>query len=258
MNFSFEPVAYVRNDSAEFYQVPYQVGVLPEMRSIIEFERGQNFEMALKDLDGFERVWIVFVFDRAKNWKPIIQPPRGDKKVGVFASRSPHRPNAIGISAVELERIDGLKLYIKNHDFLDGTPVLDVKPYIPGVDSYDNSAIGWLSSVEPLLSYELVYSETVNEQLAFLRNKHEFDIMDLAEVNIKTSPFPRSNNRIKHLDENLYIMSVKTWRLLYRIEEQSILIEEVKSGYDQATLSGEKKSKWDDVWLHQKFVERFE
>lgn len=257
MEYNFEPVAYIRNDYQEFYQVPYQVGILPEMTSLIEFEKGCNYEAALKDLEGFQRVWIVFVFDKAKTWKPIIQPPRGDKKIGVFACRSPHRPNPVGISAVELLKVDGRKLWIKNHDLLDGTPVLDIKPYIPEVDSYEDSKMGWLSEVEPTVPYTLSITEGVTHKLNFLKTVCGYDLLGLAEVNLRTSPLPRSNNRIKALEGNYYIMAMKTWRLIYEITEQSITLKEIKSGYDQQTISGEKKSRWDDVWIHQKFLEEF-
>ena len=257
MEFSFKPVAFVKNTSCEFYQVPYQIGILPEMTSIIEFEVGKNFEAALKDLEGFQRVWIVFVFNKANNWKPRIQPPRGDRKVGIFASRSPHRPNPIGISAVELVKVDGLKLYIKNHDFLDGTPVLDIKPYIPEVDSYHNSTNGWLSEIDETVCYNLEIEDAVQEKLDFLKGSCGYDLLSLAEVNLRTNPLPRSNNRIKKIGESYYKMAIKTWRLSYSIEETSLYLKQINSGYDSETIEGKKQSNWDDVWIHQRFIERF-
>ncbi|MCH2204831.1 MAG: tRNA (N6-threonylcarbamoyladenosine(37)-N6)-methyltransferase TrmO [Lentisphaerales bacterium] len=257
MEYSFKPVAYIRNDCREFYQVPYQVGILPEMTSVVEFENGCNYEAALKDLEGFQRIWIVFVFDKANTWKPLIQPPRGNKKVGVFACRSPHRPNPVGISAVELLKVEGRKLWIKNHDLLDGTPILDIKPYIPEVDSYENSEMGWLSEVEATVPYELQPSEKVRERLQFLKDSCGYDLLGLAEVNLRTSPLPRPNNRIKQQSDGSYKMAMKTWRLIYQITDRKLFLNEVKSGYDQETLSGEKKSRWDDVWMHQKFLEEF-
>ena len=249
-------MAYIRNQCSEFYQVPYQVGVLPEMTSIIEFEKGLNFEVALGDLEGFERIWVIFVFDKVKSWKPMIQPPRGDRKVGVFSCRSPHRPNPIGMSAVELVKIEGCRLFIRNHDFLDGTPVLDIKPYIPEVDSYENSKLGWLGAVSETRAYELVFNERVKREINFLANNN-YDLLSLAEVNLRINPLPKPNNRVKCIDDSLYVLAVKTWRVLYRLEESKVLVENVISGYDEDTLLGKKSSKWDDVWLHRKFKNEF-
>ena len=106
--FEFFPIAYVRNDRKELYQVPFQTGLINDFDAVIEFEKNQNYEEALKDLQGMERIWVIFAFHKAKNWKPKILPPRGDQKRGLFASRSPHRPNPIGMSAVRLKKIDGL------------------------------------------------------------------------------------------------------------------------------------------------------
>ena len=257
MDYSFKPVAHIRNNCQEFYQVPYQVGVLPEMESVIEFEQGCNYEAALRDLEGFQRIWVIFVFDKAKTWKPLIQPPRGEKKVGVFACRSPHRPNPVGISAVELLKVEGRKIYIKNHDLLDGTPVLDIKPYIPEVDSYESSAVGWLSDVHETRPYELQIKDEIQQKLDFLKTVCGYDLLSLAEVNLRTSPLPRSNNRIKMISENKYEMAVKTWRIYYSLSEECVELNVLKSGYDLATLNGDKKSKWDDVWIHQKFQQKF-
>lgn len=257
MEFTFQPIAYIRNESQEFYQVPYQVGILPEMTSVIEFESGQNFEAALSDLEGFDRIWVVFIFDKSITWKPKIQPPRGDKKVGVFASRSPHRPNPIGLSAVELVKIEGLKLYIRNHDFLDGTPVLDLKPYIPEVDCYPNSSNGWLSDIENTICYDLEILDEVQHKFDFLRDECGYDLFSLAEVNLRTNPLPRSNNRIKMVGDSLYTMAVKTWRLTYALEDNFIKLTRVSSGYDIDTIEGRTQSKWDDVWIHKRFLERF-
>jgi tRNA-Thr(GGU) m(6)t(6)A37 methyltransferase TsaA len=103
-------------------------------------ERNRNFEQALKDLEGFERIWVIYLFHLNDSWKPMVTPPRNKgKKVGVFASRSPHRPNGIGLSCVTLNRIEGLNIYISNSDILDGSPVLDIKPYLPWSDSFPDS-----------------------------------------------------------------------------------------------------------------------
>ena len=104
-----------------------------------------NFEAALEDLSGFERIWVIFKFHLNETWNPKVSPPvisPAGRKVGVFASRSPHRPNPIGMSCVELTGVEKRRIYIRNFDMLDGTPVFDIKPYIPAVDAFPGSAAG--------------------------------------------------------------------------------------------------------------------
>ena len=105
-------------------------------------------EAALQDLVGFERIWVVFVFDRSEGWKALVKPPRGGPKRGVLATRSPHRPNAIGLSAVELVAVEERCLRVCGVDLLDGTPILDIKPYVPYADAFPASCAGWIDAVD--------------------------------------------------------------------------------------------------------------
>ena len=114
----------------------------------IEFLPGNNFEQALDDIEGMERLWLIYLFHRNQGWKPKVMPPRGDKKRGLFATRSPHRPNSIGMSCVRLESREGRKLWVSEYDLLDRTPILDVKPYLPYADSFPDAKTGWLEGLE--------------------------------------------------------------------------------------------------------------
>jgi tRNA-Thr(GGU) m(6)t(6)A37 methyltransferase TsaA len=101
----------------------------------------------LADLAGFERVWVVFVFSYARGWRQQVVPPRDTVKRGVLATRSPHRPNPIGITAARLVGVRGTRITIASHDLLDGTPVLDIKPYLPYCDSHPQARTGWAESL---------------------------------------------------------------------------------------------------------------
>lgn len=105
-------------------------------------------ERSLQDLGGFERVWLIFSFHQSEGWRPIVKPPRGGSKRGVLATRSPHRPNAIGLSAVELVCIEGRTLHLRGVDLLDGTPVLDIKPYVPYADAFPIAKAGWIDELD--------------------------------------------------------------------------------------------------------------
>ena len=101
---------------------------------------------ALADLDGFERIWLVFEFDRSAPWKSRVVPYRDVVERGLFATRAPARPNPIGLSAVRLVSVDGNTLQVQDVDMLDGTPLLDIKPYVPAFDAYPDSRAGWVDA----------------------------------------------------------------------------------------------------------------
>ena len=140
----FEIIGFVETCFKEKFGIPRQPGLVNEARGIIRLRNEDDYRTAIRTLEGFSHVWVVFVFHEhgSKNWKPSIRPPRlgGAKKVGVLASRSPHRPNPIGLSALEIEKIvidapQGPEIHVRGVDLLDGTPVLDIKPYLPYADS---------------------------------------------------------------------------------------------------------------------------
>lgn len=108
-------------------------------------------EQVVQDLSGFERIWLIFAFHLSEGWKPTVKPPRGGPKRGVLATRSPHRPNSIGLSAVELVAIEGRTLSVRGIDLLDGTPVLDIKPYVPYADAFADAKAGWIDELDTRL-----------------------------------------------------------------------------------------------------------
>lgn len=152
MNYS--PIGYVKTCFTEKFGTPRQAQMIPAAQGVLKLNPEQNYGEALRELEKFSHVWLIFVFDRHVDqvWKPLIQSPRVDMpKVGVFASRSPHRPNPIGLSAVKLERIDfkapgGIEIHLSGVDLLDETPVLDIKPYLPYADIIPTANAGWADS----------------------------------------------------------------------------------------------------------------
>jgi len=133
-----KPIGVIRSCYGEKFGIPRQPGLVRSATATLELLPPYNTEEALRGLNAFSHVWILFVFDQSvrDEWKATVRPPRlgGNERVGVFASRSNFRPNPIGLSVVELLSVDGTSLRLGGGDFLDGTPVLDIKPYIPYVD----------------------------------------------------------------------------------------------------------------------------
>src|SRR5262245_42053141 len=129
------PIGVVHSPFVERRQAPRQSAAARAVRGTIELFPGKGFEHELSDIESWSHVWVIFWFHLNEGWKPKVLPPRSRRRRGVFATRSPHRPNPIGLSVVKLEAVSGLTLEVSALDILDGTPVLDLKPYIPYADA---------------------------------------------------------------------------------------------------------------------------
>lgn len=148
-HYTFDVIGIVHSPFKEKFAIPRQPG-LTSTPAIIELLPPYAVADAVKGLEAFSHIWISFVFHGVtdREWKPLVRPPRlgGNEKLGVFATRSTHRPNPLGLSVVALEKIDvrdGVKLHVRGIDLLDGTPVLDIKPYVPYVDSVGDARSGF-------------------------------------------------------------------------------------------------------------------
>lgn len=149
---SMRAIAHVRSDFSSKFGVPRQSGLVPALEAEVVFVPEFRNPDALRGLEGFSHLWLIWVFDRAARaqWSPTVRPPRlgGNARVGVFATRSPFRPNPVGLSVVELAGIEetadrGPVLHIRGADLMDGTPVLDIKPYLPYADCIPEAAGGF-------------------------------------------------------------------------------------------------------------------
>lgn len=153
VNFTFSPIATVRSPYTKRIDAPHQSSVVAGTESGHAVEASIAFvdsipHEAFRDLVGIERIWLVFVFDRSEGWKAEVRPPRGGGKRSVLATRSPHRPNAIGLSVVDLVEVEERCLRVRGIDLLDGTPILDIKPYIPYADAHVESRAGWIDVLD--------------------------------------------------------------------------------------------------------------
>ena len=153
-----EPIAYIRNDFTEKFGIPRQAG-LSEVESLIVFEPGYRDPAALRGIEGFSHLWLIWGFSEAKfeRWSPTVRPPRlgGNKRLGVFATRSPFRPNSLGLSSVRLSGVvdlgaEGLALSVLGADLMNGTPVYDIKPYLAYTDSHPDALGGFTDSAGSL------------------------------------------------------------------------------------------------------------
>lgn len=155
---NIEAIAHVHTALPDKFGVPRQSGLVPELKGTIEFQREYSNPDAFRELDGYSHIWVIWEFDRSfasakteseRKWSPTVRPPRlgGNRRVGVFATRSPNRPNSLALSAL---RLDGIRfengivyLDVSGVDMTDGTPVYDIKPYLPNIDSIPEAKGGF-------------------------------------------------------------------------------------------------------------------
>jgi tRNA-Thr(GGU) m(6)t(6)A37 methyltransferase TsaA len=143
--FAMRPIGYIRSPYEDTQAIPKGLGAKHEADGVLEIM--PEFELGLTDIEGFSHLFVIWVFDRSGDFELLGTPPTDNRAHGVFATRSPRRPNPIGLTVVELLRRDGSMLYVKGVDMLDGTPILDLKPYLSNV-SEDQLRRGWLAEAE--------------------------------------------------------------------------------------------------------------
>ena len=146
-----KPIANIQTDFPEKFGIPRQSGLVPGLRGRVVFLPTYQNVDALRGLEGYSHIWLLWEFSRAKRdgWSPTVRPPRlgGNRRMGVFATRSPFRPNPIGLSCVRLLGIEGTDLLVEGADLLDGTPIYDIKPYLPYTDAHPEATAGFAGEV---------------------------------------------------------------------------------------------------------------
>ena len=151
---SLAVIAHIRSDFPDKFGVPRQSGLVSALRAAVVFTPEFRRPEAVRGLEEFSHIWLIWQFSRAKGWSPTVRPPRlgGNRRLGVFASRSPFRPNALGLSCVRLEGVEldkalGPVLHVSGADLMDGTPIYDIKPYVPYADAHPEARGGFVDQV---------------------------------------------------------------------------------------------------------------
>jgi len=197
MEFEFKHIGMIRSCYGEKFGIPRQPGLVRSATATLELLPPYNTTEALRGLDAFSHVWIIFVFHQSARdeWKATVRPPRlgGNERVGVFASRSNFRPNPIGLSVVELLSVEGTTLKLGGGDFLDGTPVLDIKPYIPYVDSIPD-AQGAFADHAPEPVNRVTFSSEAQLAVQELQNETRPALRDIICDMLAYNPRPAYQN----------------------------------------------------------------
>ena len=149
-------IGHIETDFKEKFGIPRQSGLVKESKGKILFEKEYNVPEAFRGLEDFSHIWVLWQFSEAirEDWSPTVRPPLlgGNKRMGVFATRSPFRPNSVGLSALRLDRVEinsteGVVLYVSGADLLNGTPIYDIKPYLPYADSIPDAVGGFTENL---------------------------------------------------------------------------------------------------------------
>lgn len=235
------------------YDAARQGSVSADSTGRVELDAGQNFEQALQDLGGFSHVWLLFQFHHNKAWKPVVQPPRGNRKVGVFASRAPYRPNNIGLTCVRLLSVSGRTLEVADHDLLDGTPILDIKPYLTYADSFPEATLGWLDDLdEPV--WTVSFSGGAQEQVRWLESNGVACLEAFLVQQLADEPFNRKRKRLRQLSDVEWEIAYRTWRARFTADESpcAIRVEAITSGYTPEDLASDADP-YEDKAVHRAY-----
>jgi len=249
-----EPIGYVRSPLATKVQAARQPRAAAGTTARIELLPGRHFEHALENLRDWELIWVIFWFHLNPGWRPKVLPPRSTTgRKGVFATRSPHRPNPIGMSVVRLDRVDELILHIRDTDMLDGTPVLDLKPYVPYTDAHPDAGNGWLGdSDDPVCDYSVQFAALAIEQASWIEAHTGLNIRERIHSTLALGPAPHPYRRIRRIDDWMQL-SVKEWRVRFTAAERDIRVIEIYSGFRASQLDAGRAD--DSLQPHREFRE---
>lgn len=219
-------IARIKTDFKTKFGLPRQSGLIDEIKGKIIFEKSFRNPDALRGLDGFSHIWILWQFSKAESddWSPVVRPPKlgGNKKMGVFATRSPFRPNPIGLSCVKLEKIEFTKdlgpvIYVSGADLMDDTPIYDIKPYLPYTDCRSDATGGFVDSLN-LKPLDIDFSDELLEKIPQEKRN------ELIKV-LKSDPRPSYQND----PERIYGFFFDEFEVLFKVDGNKLLVTEIKS-----------------------------
>lgn len=264
---TLEPIGLVHSLLKSKAEAARQPAAATGATARIQLYPGRNFEHALEDLEGWERIWVLFWFHLNDSWRPKVLPPRSASgRKGVFATRSPYRPNPLGLSVVRLERVEGLTLHVRDVDLVDGTPVLDIKPYVPYTDAWPESSTGWLhdealavqrvaagaTPPDPITAWVVDFAPLAAEQAAWIEARTGLPLRERITATLMLGPQPHAYRRIRR-DGADYRLKVKEWRVRFSRSRQDIRVLEISSGYRPAEIGRSAGQREDPLAVHRDF-----
>lgn len=232
MSYALDPIGVVHSCFKEKFGIPRQPGLVPSSLATIELYPPFQDPSAFNEIEQFSHLWIIFIFHGVptKQWHPTVRPPKlgGNHRVGVFASRSPFRPNPIGLSTVKnlgVEKKNGsLFLRVQGGDFLEGTPVLDIKPYHVGADCLPEATMGYAGKPWQAERLVVVFSSLAEEEIAIYEKEQFPHLRDLVIQVLSLDPRPGyCDDEGKQFGLTLYDLNI-----LWKIEGRQVFVLSVK------------------------------
>lgn len=225
--FTLHPIGFIHSPYLQKFAVPRQPGLAPSVISRIDFVPPYCDPEAFKGLQGFSHIHLLFIFDKApySEFKATVRPPRlgGNKRVGVFASRSPFRPSRLGLSVVKLEQVGEENgrafLEVSGADLVDGTPIVDIKPYIPFVDAHPEAKGGFAN--EPPEEKEVILLKDAQEVL------QEFSEQDQNAIREILAQDPRPAYKNRGADNKIYKVAFNGYDVVFYVSEDKVYVKEL-------------------------------
>ena len=256
---SLEPIGYVRSPLKTKVEAARQPRAAGGLEGRIELLPGRHFEHALEDLAEWGTIWVLFWFHLNTGWRPKVLPPRSTSgRKGVFSTRSPHRPNPIGLSAVRLLRVEGLVVHVRDIDMLDGTPVLDLKPYVAYTDAHAGTSGGWLQQdavpEDPIAPFGIDWSGVALAQAGWVEERTGLALRERVTATLMLGPAPHPYRRIRRTAQG-YTLAVKEWRVSFTVAGRQVRVLAVGSGFRPAVLLSDAED--GTLLAHREFVSRW-
>ena len=228
-----EPIAHIENNYKDKFGIPRQSNLVKSNISTIIFTQKYRDENSLRGLDGYSHIWLIWLCDKAQNsdaFSPTVRPPRlgGNKRMGVFSTRSPFHPNRLGLSCVELISIEktsdyGVVLKVRGDDLLSGTPIIDIKPYLPFSDSYPNAKYGFA---------EDVFGEKLDVKFSKETSFLPIDIKNALIEILSQDPRPAYHN----YKDRIYNMDYGCYKISFSVKDGIVTVLTSKSTETEADL----------------------
>ena len=223
--YEMKPIARIYTDFPNKFGIPRQSGIVKELKGRVVFEPPYRDYRAVKELSEYSHIWILWLFSRSEreDWSPTVRPPRlgGNTRVGVFATRSPYRPNPIGMSAVNLDRVVidenlGPVLEVSGIDIVDGTPILDIKPYLSFADSYPQAVCGFADRLYGQ-SLKVIIPDGISKTLPA-------DLTDTLKEVLAEDPRPRYQND----PERVYGFAFNKYEVKFKVDGEILTVISVE------------------------------
>lgn len=259
---TLHPIGFIHTQKRLKFHARHQPAETEQECNVLELLAGHGYEQALQDLAGIDRVWLMWWFHRNTTWRPMVLPPRGpQQRRGVFATRSPHRPNPLGLTSVRLLGVEGRRLRLGPCDLVDGTPVFDVKPYVPAYDAFPEASAGWIDEVDTAAlqpaRYTVGYSAVAVTQAQWLETEWAVDFRPRLVELLSRDPSPHRTRRIQRRGADRWMIGCGAWRALFAVEGESVSVLELGPGYPARLLDRADYLEVPDRKAQQAFLERW-